>query len=250
MKRRTGHKHDNFGALTSRSSTLRSSRSRTARASSQERNIGRASPIRALLWRWRWVSFALLIAAISQSVVSILESTSVAMAHVAVAKSDLSTGDTLSSSNVEVVNLPEKLLPEHAVSDLTEINDEVIAAPLPRGMPIIKEQLLNSSFSTHAPPNTVVTTVTLADDATLGMLRAGNRIDLYAPARETTKDLDAELLVKNAVVLSTVNESKSAGGLFNDFSNKSTIMVAIPNDAARLVIGIGAKTPLRAVISK
>ncbi|MFC5370785.1 SAF domain-containing protein [Arcanobacterium bovis] len=178
-----------------------------------------------------------------------LEFTSVAMGQVLVAKSDLATGDTLSSSNVEVVDIPQKILPEHAVSTLAEVKDEVIAAPLPRGMPVVKEQLLDSSFSKRAPANTVVTTITLADDASLAMLQPGNRIDLYAPPRENTKDLDAELLASNAVVLSTVSQ-QNKGGIFNDFSNKSTIMVAIPSDAARLVIGIGAKTPLRVVISK
>ncbi|WP_124054321.1 SAF domain-containing protein [Arcanobacterium ihumii] len=213
------------------------------------RHSRRSSPIRAVLWRWRCVVFALVIGAFVQSILTYVSSSSVTLENVVVAKTELSTGDVLDSHNLEIVQLPTKILPENTISNLDDASGQRIVAPLPKGMPVVRSQFLDSSFSSHAPPNTVITTISLADDATLAILKEGSRIDIYAPPRENSDELDAELLAKDAIVMSTISPSDRSNSLFDDFTNKSSLMVAIPNDTARLVIGIGARTPLRAVLA-
>lgn len=213
----------------------------------QHRAIRRPSPVRALVWRWRWVIVALVFGLVVQSALTTLGIHQKPMNTVVVASHDLSTGTTLNRGEVQLKALPVEAIPTGTLSSLDAALGQILAAPLPAGAPIIDRQLLTSDFAASAPPGTVITAVTLDHQATAAMLRAGDRIQLYSPSNAPGDSSEAQLLTDSALVMS-VKADVQDKSILRDSHNKGEIFVAIPKNDASLVIGLGAKVPFHAVI--
>ena len=211
------------------------------------RAIRRPSSYRAFLWRWRWVIVALLIGVIIESGLASLRAANPATSQVLVAASDLATGTTLSASNVQLAALPKSLLPKGTLTSAVEAEGQVLVAPLPKGAPIYSQQLFTSAFASSPPPGTVIDAIQIDDEATLAVLQPGDRLALYSPPDESDGKQEAHLLTDSAVVM-TVRGSEQSSGILGNSSQKAAVFVAIPKSAANLVIGLGAKGPLHAVI--
>ncbi|MCI6574050.1 MAG: SAF domain-containing protein [Arcanobacterium sp.] len=227
---------------------------RHSHSAAQHRAIRRPSPVRALMWRWRWVLVALVVALVLQSVLFTMGLSHKPMNEVVVAAHDLSTGTTLSRSELRLKNLPAEAIPSGTVSSLDAVLGRTLVAPLPAGAPIISRQLLTSDFTAAAPQGTVITAVTLDNPATAAILRPGDRIQLYSPpadvgvaSADKASKSEARQLTASAIVMSTPSNTQDKG-ILGDTRNKDAIFVAIPESDASLVIGLGAKASLHAVI--
>ena len=212
------------------------------------RSLCTPSPIRALLWRWRWVLFALIAAMIIQSFLATLAAHNPRTEAVVVASTPLSTGDTLSQANTTTAMIPRELIPQGAISDLDSIEGKTIVAPLPEGAPIFSQQLFTSAFTTSPPAGMVVTSITLDDTATLSVMRPGDHLYLYSPPNEGDETDEAQLLTKKALVMA-VREGEAETGILSKTEEKGVAFVAIPRSDANLVIGYGSKGSLHAVIA-
>lgn len=242
----------------SRSSSRRHNSREPDRAhnSAAHRALKTASPMRALMWRWRWVALALVCAVIVQSALTAVAANNPRTSSIVVANSNLSTGDELSAANLRIDSVPSSMAPEGVLSSLDEAIGESIVAPLPEGAPIFSQQLLSSAFSSSAPEGRVVTAITLNSDATMDILQAGDTVQLYSPApsgfmsseEDSSAGAEAQLLTDDAIVMAVKNEG-SGGSLLGNTENRSVVFVAIVEKDANLVIGTGAKTSLHAVIA-
>ena len=223
-------------------------RSHSENSVAAHRAIRSPAPIRALLWRWRWVCAALILGLLIQSTIASISAKNPKTTEVVVAKTALNTGDELAAHNLQLMPVPTALVPEGAVTTLAEAEGQIIVAPLPAGAPIFEAQLFTSAFAGAPPPGTVINAVQLDDNATLAVLRPGDKVQLYSPPGDLESNQEAQLLTANAIVMA-VQEQQSDGGILGDTSHKGTVFVAIPKNEANLVIGLGAKDPLHAVIA-
>lgn len=212
------------------------------------RALRTASPVRALLWRWRWVIVALLVGVLIQSVLASISAHNPRTTPVVVASKDLSAGEVLTTANLRLAPVPTKLAPAAALTNIAAAAGETIVAPLPAGAPIFAEQLFTSAFAASPPAGTVITAIQLDDTATLAMLQPGTKLQLYSPPDDTAETSAARLIADNALVVAVRAEAKS-GGILRENANKAAVFVAINKRDANLVIGIGARGPLHAVIT-
>ena len=222
-------------------------RSHNSNSVAAHRAIRTPSPVRALLWRWRWVLVALLIGTLTQSVLAAISAKNPHTTQVVVAATALNTGDTLGSDNIKLAYVPTELVPAGAINEIAAAKGHMIVAPLPKGAPIFANQLFTSAFAAAPPPGTVINAIQLDDEATLAVLRPGDLLQLYAPPTEMDSSSEAKLLTRSALVMA-VRDDVGGGGILGDSSQKGAIFVAIPRNDANLVIGLGAKDPLHAVI--
>lgn len=99
---------------------------------------------------------------------------------VVVAADDLAAGTVLTAEDVRTIHLPRPAAPGTAVHDPRDVVGAVLAADVPRGLPVVPEQLAKGRFATTAPTGTVAVPVRLADPAVAALLRPGDRVDLVA----------------------------------------------------------------------
>jgi Flp pilus assembly protein CpaB len=102
------------------------------------------------------------------------------MVGVVVAARDLPTGHRLSAEDLAIALVPEALLPAGATSEPETLAGVALAAPALRGEPVSRTRLVPSLAELAAPPGTVPTPVRFADPAAVGLLSAGQAVDVLA----------------------------------------------------------------------
>ncbi|MCI7550844.1 MAG: flagella basal body P-ring formation protein FlgA [Actinomycetaceae bacterium] len=167
--------------------------------------------------------------------------------QVVVAARTIEAGSTIESGDVVFADIPEDLVAHGALASLDDAVGQTVVARMTPYTPIIEDQLLQSNFVGTAPPGTIVTPVPIANNGVVEMLQVGSRLDLYAPSSDPDTDPKATLIAENTLVLA-ISEQSSKPTLFREVNNTTTIFLAVPKSAANLVIGIGATTPMHAVL--
>lgn len=164
----------------------------------------------------------------------------------------LDAGTVLEPGDVRAVRWPERLAPgDGAGADggsagtgkvsAADVAGRSISVAVPAGMPLVAGVLAGEEWWGDAPPGSVAAPVRLSDAELAGMLRAGDRVDVYAAAVEGGA---AERLAHRALVLAgPLAAEPTTGGLFGGAAPSASglVLVAVTSgEAAELAGRAGA----------
>lgn len=247
-----------------------------------------ALPVRAFIWRWKWVGIALLLALLLESGWTAFTDLRPGTVQVAVTKKALYTGAELTAGDLEMVAVPVNMAPASSIKNIQEVLGKSLITPLPPGIPLAAEMLLDGSLREHAPPGMVIIALALSNAAIPDMLQIGDRIDLYAigknykslAAAETgetsgvtetgaktdsdraessnsdssasnssTIRKNAQILSRGAIVVSKMK--KSSDSLLGKQlpDNENSLLVAVPEADAPAVLSAQVEAPLFPVLN-
>lgn len=247
-----------------------------------------ALPVRAFIWRWKWVGIALLLALLLQSGWTAFTDLRPGTVQIAVTKKALYTGAELTAGDLEMVAVPVNMAPASSIKNIQEVLGKSLITPLPPGIPLAAEMLLDGSLREHAPPGMVIIALTLSNAAIPDMLQIGDRIDLYAIGKnykslaaagtsetsgvaetgaKTDSDKEessnsdssasnssairknAQILSRGAIVVSKMK--KSSDSLLGKQlpDNENSLLVAVPEADAPAVLSAQVEAPLFPVLN-
>lgn len=185
-----------------------------------------ALPVRAFIWRWKWVGIALLLALLLQSGWTAFTDLRPGTVQIAVTKKALYTGAELTAGDLEMVAVPVNMAPASSIKNIQEVLGKSLITPLPPGIPIAAEMLLDGSLREHAPPGMVIIALALSNAAIPDMLQIGDRIDLYAIGKNYKSLAAAETGETSGVAetgVKTDSDRAESGNGDSSASNSSTI---------------------------
>ena len=204
--------------------------------------------IRAFLWRGRHVLLAITFLAGLLSVVQAFTGIRPSTVPIVVAAKELNAGAPLEATDIRIANVPEELVPQDSIRDIAEIEGEVLVTALPRGMPLPRSLILSADFLATAPPGHVIMPVPIIADGTEDLASAGVSVSLFAPPDEFSESSEAVLVTDRATVVGQ-GRVPEGGGFLSDSDNTRVLFLAVPEDRATLVLGYGARTPMRIVLN-
>lgn len=190
------------------------------------RELGGLVHARRMLARHRRLLAALLAGATVFMVVHLLAPPPAASTSVLVARHDLAAGGSLQADDVHVVAMPPTVVPAGALTSMGEAVGRTVTGPVGVGEIITSTRLVGPSWVTGLGAGRVAALARMADADAVGLLRVGDRIDVYAPATDAGL---APAVVRSALVAS-LPESDPARP-----SEGALVVVAVSSvDAARL----------------
>jgi Flp pilus assembly protein CpaB len=132
---------------------------------------------------------------------------------VVVAARDLSAGDLIGTGDVEVVQIPDDLVPGGTTERTEDVVGETLAGPMRAGEAVTDRRVVAASLVGGYPAGTVAAPIRVADGDVARLLEVGDRVDVYATDR--ARDRVARLVVAGAdvVALPTASDSPSTGAL-------------------------------------
>ncbi|MDO5025086.1 MAG: SAF domain-containing protein [Trueperella sp.] len=203
---------------------------------------------RAVLWRWRWVGYALVILGVFQAIVSALAATHPAQLEIVVAARDLSAGQELTARDLKLISVPASAAPPQYLPQIDDALAQHVVAAIPAGAPILRGQLLGDEFLASAPPGTVIAAVPLADTGGLQLLQVGNQVDLYAPPDEFSSSATATLVAAGISIVGAYTEPGQST-LLTEQPGTAVFYLALPDFYVADIVGQAALAPLHAVLS-
>lgn len=204
--------------------------------------------LRRLLWRSRRVIAAVCVAAAVGLVVDALRPSPPATTPAVVLARDVPAGTVLSDRDLTVARLPVGTVPRTALTDPRAARGSPVAVSLPSGSLLTPGLLVGPGLADGAPPGSVVVPVPLADGGSARLARPGSRIHLLASAADQAgTGGPAEVVAEDVLVLAELPPGTSGGVLGTGEQGPGTVYVATDARAARLLVGAGAWSPLRAV---
>lgn len=210
----------------------------------QRRRLPNSQALRAIAWRWRFVFLGLVAAFVLNSIMSTIGTKE--QHTILVATRDIPAGTYVERSHITEVIVGDHLaglasLPEQIVG-------HALIAPVEEGAPLPLSNIINEDFLSKPRDGYVITAVELADTGGLDILQVGSIIDVYAGPGEYSDESEARLIATNIRVAGIVtNRDQSA--IFSDVADKKVFFLEIPDSAVSVFFGIGARTPLHAVLS-
>jgi hypothetical protein len=202
--------------------------------------------LRVLAWQLRFVVAAGCLAIAVSATVGALRPAPPAGADVLVAAHDLPAGHTLTTADLAVVTVPERLAVAGAAAS-DEVRATLIGATtavaVPAGLPLVPQVLAAGSLT--GPPGTVVAAVRLADETLAALLSAGDRVDLLAAPPDGG---DGVVLAHRALVLPAAPRSTGSGLLGGGGDETAPLLVAVLPDEAAALAGSAASNVLFAVV--
>jgi pilus assembly protein CpaB len=109
-----------------------------------------------------------------------------AMTPVLVAVDHLDLNAKLNGENVKIDHWPAEIVPEDAIAELTEIEDQAVTTRVARGMPILRKDLIpvNQITRLPIPPGFRVVAIKVsASDTINGLLAPGDHVDVIGVFR-------------------------------------------------------------------
>lgn len=219
---------------------------RTAPPPSQHRR----TRLRRFGWRYRFVLAALLVVTAVAVVLPGLRGADPAGVAVLVLTADTPAGNELHARDVEVRQVPAGAVAASALTDASQVEGRSLALGLPAGTALLPSMLVGPGLAESAPPGHVVVAVPLADGASARLAETGREVDLLAGPEHGSGP--AVVAARSAVVLAHAEEGSAAGGgLLSPGTAESSmrhIYVAVPPDAATVLLGASTWSPLYAVL--
>ncbi len=140
-----------------------------------------------------------------------------AMTPVLVAVDYLDHNAKLTPENVKIDHWPTDIVPEDAISDLVDIEEQAIARSVARGMPILKKHLVPyaSIDRLPIPPGFKAVAIKVsADDTINGLLQPGDHVDVIGvfKTREAGENISvSKTFLKNVKIFSVDDSYNNSG---------------------------------------
>lgn len=168
---------------------------------------------RARLARHRRLRQAAAAALLSLTVFLILRALTAAEVPVVVAARDVPAGQTLTTADLRTISAPAHILPTTAVTDVSSAEGHRLSLPVGVGEIVTTTSTDARAFGPLSPADRAVH-VRAADPGSLGLVRAGDRVDLLAAPDGRTVAVDVRVLAVDAVETGTaLGPSINASGL-------------------------------------
>ncbi len=177
---------------------------------------------------------------------------------VVVAARDLPTGHRIAPHDLALAQVPAVIMPPGSSAEAGPLAGQVLAAPLLAGEPVSSARLAGSLAALAAPPGHVPLPVRFADPAAVGLLSAGQSVDILAshgmaddPAGGSYA-APAQELAAHALVLAVTEQQFGDGGPTGPTGASSAplVVVALTPDQARAVAGAEAASRLSFTLSR
>lgn len=159
-----------------------------------------------------------------------------AMTPVLVAVDYLDHNTKLTSENVKIDHWPSDIVPEDAVADLADIEEQAITTRVARGMPILKKDMVpyNSISRLPIPPGFKAVAIKVsADDTINGLLQPGDHVDVIGvfKTREAGETVSvSKTFLKNVKVFSVDDSFNNAGPREAGSSKNNSIVGVLVNE--------------------
>src|SRR5690554_6171943 len=198
--------------------------------------------VRWWTWRSRHVLAAACLGVAAAVVVGELRPAPPPHRRVVVVSDDVAAGVSL-EGHLSLTEVAADAVPDGALTDL-DAADGPASIALPGGTVLVPGMVASSDAARAAPPGTVLTPVRLADDAVLGLLGPGQRVDLvlvpdpWSDGGPPNPGADAVVLARDALVLPyTPPEPADGGGLLGGGAEPAApvILVAVSPAEARAI---------------
>lgn len=210
----------------------------------------RPPPLRLLIWRAR-IPLTVLIALVGAVVVvDAVRPAPEPTVPVLVAARALDAGTELTAGDVRAARWPERLAPESPPGRERpeDLAGRTLAVAVPAGMPLADGVLAAEEWWQDAPPGAVAAAVRLSDPELAGLLRVGDRVDVYAAAVDGG---EAERVARRALVLAgPATSESSAGGLLGGAAPSASglVLLAVSSSEAAVLAGHAGSGVLSAVL--
>lgn len=164
---------------------------------------------------------------------------------VLVAADDLASGVVLARADVGTAHVPEAAVPDGALRDVDEVAGLRVGGPMRAGEAFTDARLLTPGALDGRPPDSVVSTVSVADPATLQGLRVGDRVDVVAVTPAADDGPRAQVVAEGLEVAALPRaDDDGAAALSLVAARDTAIELARASLEARLsVLGIATTTP-------
>ena len=217
--------------------------------------------LRITLWRMRRALTVLTMLVLAVGFTQQLAPPGPRTEPVVVAARAVPAGHELSRADLRVQAVPSRWVPDEAVSDPATLVSRRTAVAVPRGLPVVVSALEGQRFDVDPPPGAVVVALTVSAAAAGGMLRAGDVVDVVAPAaapglESTTASPGQEprgtaaVLARRAVVLhvGTTHEESGTPVLLTPETSDVTAVVAVTSEEGRQLAAAATWGPLGTVL--
>lgn len=205
-------------------------------------------PIRAAMWRWRWVILTGALVMCGQTVITVFAPEAEATRNVVVAAHDLTAGHVLTEEDVTLKRIPTSLSPPGTPSHVDRVTGKSIVAPVPAGAPILSSQILDEKFINAAPHGTKILPIAIADTGGTELLQVGSYVDLYAPPDEEAESSEAVLAASEALIVGKAT-TPGESSILHESEPKTVFYLAIPDKTVSIILGISSRTQFHAVLS-
>ena len=138
--------------------------------------------LRLTVWRCRHLLLTAGLLGVGAVVVHTLAPPPPETIPVVVAAQSLDRGQVLAAADLAVRDVPPDLAPESSVSDPARLIGRSTGSTIPEGLPVVDALLAGGRFGADPPAGTVVVAVMLGAGTADTLLRAGDTVDLVAPA--------------------------------------------------------------------
>lgn len=146
---------------------------------------------------------------------------------VVVAARNVPAGQTLTSADVRTISAPAHVLPTTAVTDASSVEGRRLSLPVGVGEIVTTTSTDTRGFGPLSPADRAVH-VRAADPGSLGLVRAGDRVDLLAAPDGRTVAVDVRVLAVDAV---------ETGAALGPTVTASGLVVAAPASALPSIVG-------------
>jgi pilus assembly protein CpaB len=171
--------------------------------------------------------------------------------RVLAAARDLAPGAPLAEADLVAVDLPPEAVPDGALRPGAAALGRVPAGPIRRGEPLTDVRLVGPGLLDALGPGLVATPVRIADGGSVGLLRAGNSVDVLA-VRSAAGNVGAEAgaaearaapVVEGAPVLSVPDADADA-----PLAEGALLVLATDEQAAAALAAAAVEGPLSVVL--
>ncbi len=205
-----------------------------------------------MLWRARLPFAATMVGCAAALALADLRPSPPPRTPVVVAARALEAGTPLASGDLVIARLPPDAVADGAHADPDAVVGRAVVVAVPAGLPVVDALLRDDRLASSGPPGTVVVPVRLADPGVADLLRAGDRVDLFATATSATGAPVAERLAERALVLPhpAPPAGPPTGGLLGPATadgGRLTLVAVAPAQAAALA-GASAWAGISAVV--
>jgi pilus assembly protein CpaB len=160
---------------------------------------------------------------------SVLAPSPPASTTVLAAARDLTAGRALELDDLRALELPPSAVPAGALRPGASILGRVVAGPVRRGEPLTDVRLVGAALLAALPaPGQVALPVRIADPAAVGLLRAGDRVDVLAAAEGQAT---AVVVAADALVVTVPDGDQGADPL----AGGALVVLATSPDTARRI---------------